>query len=183
MGVPETTPSSSTPTLQVNPTPNTRSTADIEKAAVAGSIRGARSSISSLTEQDVNEAREQEAGRQGLEKLETRHTEVSIHHPSQFPDGGIKAWSAVLGGFACLFCSFGWINCKFKSYFYPYLLEFPILFSLDSGLIGIQIIGIGIFQGYYQSVSWLLIWISSSGICKKLSLANLHIASTISIHT
>lgn len=115
MGLPETTPSSSTPTLQANPTPNTRSTTDIEKAAAAtvDSVRGARSSISSLTEQDeVNEAREREAGRQDLEKLETKHTEVSIHHPSQFPDGGLKAWSAVVGGFACLFCSFGWINCE-----------------------------------------------------------------------
>lgn len=33
-------------------------------------------------------------------------------HPSQFPDGGAKAWLVVLGGFCCLFCSFGWINCK-----------------------------------------------------------------------
>lgn len=30
--------------------------------------------------------------------------------PSQFPDGGLQAWLCVLGGFFCLFCSFGWIN-------------------------------------------------------------------------
>ena len=36
----------------------------------------------------------------------------SIHHPSQFPDGGTQAWLAVAGGFACLFVSFGWINGK-----------------------------------------------------------------------
>jgi len=30
--------------------------------------------------------------------------------PSQFPDGGTKAWLTVLGGFCCLFVSFGWIN-------------------------------------------------------------------------
>ena len=29
------------------------------------------------------------------------------------PDGGIRAWMVVLGGFCCLFCSFGWINCRF----------------------------------------------------------------------
>jgi hypothetical protein len=36
-------------------------------------------------------------------------------HPSQFPDGGTKAWLVVAGGFCCLFCSFGWINCKSRS--------------------------------------------------------------------
>ena len=55
--------------------------------------------------------------------------------PRQNPDGGTKAWLCVLGGFCCLFCSFGWINC------------------------------IGVFQAYYQthqladyspsSISWI----------------------------
>jgi hypothetical protein len=40
---------------------------------------------------------------------------VNPWDPSQFPDGGVKAWLVVAGGFCCLFCSFGWINCKFKS--------------------------------------------------------------------
>lgn len=31
-------------------------------------------------------------------------------NPMENPDGGLKAWSVVLGGFCCLFCSFGWIN-------------------------------------------------------------------------
>ena len=30
--------------------------------------------------------------------------------PSSFPDGGMEAWLVVTGGFACLFCSFGWLN-------------------------------------------------------------------------
>ena len=30
--------------------------------------------------------------------------------PASFPDGGWEAWLAVSGAFACLFCSFGWIN-------------------------------------------------------------------------
>ncbi len=30
--------------------------------------------------------------------------------PGSFPDGGMEAWLVVSGGFACLFCSFGWIN-------------------------------------------------------------------------
>ena len=33
-------------------------------------------------------------------------------NPMENPDGGLKAWLCVLGGFCTLFCSFGWINCK-----------------------------------------------------------------------
>ena len=41
-------------------------------------------------------------------------------NPADFPDGGLEANLVLLGGWCCLFCSFGWINC------------------------------IGIFQDYYQ---------------------------------
>lgn len=44
---------------------------------------------------------------------------VNPFHPSQFPDGGKDAWLCLLGGFCCLFCSFGWINCLgvFQNYY------------------------------------------------------------------
>jgi MFS family permease len=44
---------------------------------------------------------------------------VSPFHPSQFPDGGKDAYLCLLGGFCCLFCSFGWLNCLgvFQSYY------------------------------------------------------------------
>ena len=45
-----------------------------------------------------------------LEKVASE--KPSLHHPSQFPDGGTQAWLSVAGGFACLFVSFGWINGK-----------------------------------------------------------------------
>ncbi|PWW74953.1 MFS general substrate transporter [Tuber magnatum] len=71
-----------------------------------------------------------------FENSESQPARFSIHHPSSFPDGGGTAWLCVLGGFAALFCSFGWINC------------------------------IGIFQGYYEAnqlkeyspgtVAWIL---------------------------
>lgn len=41
--------------------------------------------------------------------------------PSEFPEGGTRAWLTVAGGWACLFVSFGWVNC------------------------------VGIFQDYYES--------------------------------
>lgn len=47
--------------------------------------------------------------------------EKPVNNPSNFPEGGAKAWLTVAGASACLFVSFGWVNC------------------------------IGIFQEYYQS--------------------------------
>lgn len=35
--------------------------------------------------------------------------------PSQFPDGGLRAWLVVIGAFCCIFCSFGWVNCNIES--------------------------------------------------------------------
>lgn len=62
---------------------------------------------------------------------------VNPWDPSQFPDGGFKAWSVVAGGFCSLFCSFGWINCERRK---------------NVGRIGLTMpSGIGIFQEYYQS--------------------------------
>ncbi|CAD0107558.1 unnamed protein product [Aureobasidium uvarum] len=37
--------------------------------------------------------------------------------PRDNPDGGKDAWLVVLGAFCCMFCSFGWINCKSSSMF------------------------------------------------------------------
>jgi len=44
---------------------------------------------------------------------------VNPWHPSQFPDGGKAAYLTLLGGFCCLFCSFGWLNCVgvFQNYY------------------------------------------------------------------
>jgi hypothetical protein len=43
---------------------------------------------------------------------------------SEFPDGGLKAWSVVVGGWCCLFCSYGWINVigLFQTYYQEDLL-------------------------------------------------------------
>ncbi|KAI9670071.1 MAG: hypothetical protein M1829_004798 [Trizodia sp. TS-e1964] len=45
--------------------------------------------------------------------------------PSSYPDGGREAWLVVLGGFCCLFCSFGFINCigVFQDYYQRELLS------------------------------------------------------------
>lgn len=39
-------------------------------------------------------------------------TQATGPSPNDFPDGGLEAWSVVLGGFCAVFCSFGWVNCK-----------------------------------------------------------------------
>lgn len=45
-------------------------------------------------------------------------------NPADFPDGGLEAWLVVLGGWACLFVSFGWINAigVFQEYYQEHLL-------------------------------------------------------------
>lgn len=63
-----------------------------------------------LGRDDIMDRYEQDA--QEEQELSKEAPLVDPWNPSQFPDGGIKAWSVVLGGFCCLFCSFGWINCE-----------------------------------------------------------------------
>jgi len=43
----------------------------------------------------------------------------SLSPSHRFPDGGREAWTVVLGGWCCVFVSFGWIVCigSFQSYY------------------------------------------------------------------
>ena len=45
--------------------------------------------------------------------------------PKSFPDGGAKAWLTIAGSSACLFVSFGWINCVgiFQEYYETHQLK------------------------------------------------------------
>lgn len=45
--------------------------------------------------------------------------------PTAFPDGGKTAWLTVAGSSACLFVSFGWINCVgvFQEYYSTHQLR------------------------------------------------------------
>jgi hypothetical protein len=51
--------------------------------------------------------------------LEAQEAPPSAHDPSVFPEGGEKAWLTVAGAAACLFTSFGWVNCVgiFEEYY------------------------------------------------------------------
>jgi hypothetical protein len=62
--------------------------------------------------------------------LEADLEKADIHHPppsgfapgmapADFPDGGLKAWTVVFGGWCGLFCTFGMINCigVFNAYY------------------------------------------------------------------
>lgn len=44
--------------------------------------------------------------------------------PADFPDGGLRAWLVVLGGFCSLFCTFGLVNCV--GVFQEYYLRGPL---------------------------------------------------------
>ena len=56
---------------------------------------------------------------------EEKPAPVNPMHPSQFPDGGAKAWSVLFGAWCCLFVSFGWINCigVFQDYYQTHQLR------------------------------------------------------------
>ena len=45
--------------------------------------------------------------------------------PKSFPEGGAKAWLTVAGASACLFVSFGWVNCVgiFQDYYQAHQLK------------------------------------------------------------
>lgn len=45
--------------------------------------------------------------------------------PKSFPEGGAKAWLTVAGSSACLFVSFGWVNCVgvFQEYYQTHQLR------------------------------------------------------------
>lgn len=45
-------------------------------------------------------------------------------NPADFPDGGLKAWTVVFGGWCGLFCTFGLINCI--GVFTAYYVEAPL---------------------------------------------------------
>jgi MFS family permease len=53
------------------------------------------------------------------EPTQQSQSPANPYHPSQFPDGGKSAYLCLLGGFCCLFCSFGWLNCLgvFQNYY------------------------------------------------------------------
>ncbi|MCJ1265419.1 hypothetical protein MMC22_005296 [Lobaria immixta] len=70
----------------------------------------------------ANEPRESD-----LEKAQAEKAPAAsgLHDPKSFPDGGFEAWLVVSGGFFCLFCSFGWINCIgiFQAYYQEHQLQ------------------------------------------------------------
>ncbi|KAI9726857.1 MAG: hypothetical protein M1834_001481 [Cirrosporium novae-zelandiae] len=65
---------------------------------------------------DQTDEYEQELEQEAREKeLERQETKISMMDPRSFPDGGLEAWLVIVGGWCCLFCSFGWINCEWES--------------------------------------------------------------------
>ena len=70
------------------------------------------------------EATHENETKTGIDSIELpdRRLEVQPAAPSSFPDGGLRAWMSVLGGFCSCFSSYGWIS------------------------------SIGVFQTYYQDV-------------------------------
>lgn len=78
-------------------------------------------------EKSENPMRDVEEGqpKEETSEVNTQPEQISPFHPSQYPDGGKDAYLCLLGGFFCLFCSFGWLNCLgvFQSYYQSHQLR------------------------------------------------------------
>jgi hypothetical protein len=61
---------------------------------------------------------------QDAEKAEKPPTDPRTD-PESYPEGGAKAWLTVAGASACLFVSFGWVNCigVFQDYYQTHQLK------------------------------------------------------------
>lgn len=51
-----------------------------------------------------------EAGKVSIEEIEVPLATTDSNSSKVFPDGGLPAWTCVLGSFFALFCTFGWLN-------------------------------------------------------------------------
>lgn len=76
--------------------------------------------------------------------------------PSPPPDGGFKAWSAVLGAWCCLFVSFGWVNCIgiFEAHYqHNQLSEYPpgIVAWITSTEVAVMYISMPVLGKLYDS--------------------------------
>ena len=49
----------------------------------------------------------------------SKQAPTSLSDPKSYPEGGPEAWLTVAGCSACLFVSFGWVNCigVFQNYY------------------------------------------------------------------
>ncbi|KAI9840705.1 MAG: hypothetical protein M1838_003939 [Thelocarpon superellum] len=97
-----------------------------------GAAANGHSTLNPITSQtDANDLPETAETPEGLaaegdvEQAREKAPMNPMMDPSSFPDGGLKAWSVVLGGFCCLFVSFGWINCigVFQDYYQTHQLR------------------------------------------------------------
>lgn len=59
------------------------------------------------------------------ERSNTGPSPRDFNDPTSFPEGGAKAWLTVAGASACLFVSFGWVNCVgiFQEYYQTHQLQ------------------------------------------------------------
>lgn len=95
-----------TPTSSSSVTDDEKDRQLVTEAASEGTIN------TSETDHDVaNSAEDQRQPESDIERGEPEKPQgppPGAFNPRENPDGGTKAWLCVLGGFCCMFCSFGW---------------------------------------------------------------------------
>ena len=94
---------------------NEKTTTEQEKSAENGNSEN-------LPTNNLSPSQDQPPNDNDVEKGSEKPTTPAVFDPRQNPDGGLKAWLCVLGGFCTLFCSFGWINCRLIQALMPSVL-------------------------------------------------------------
>ena len=123
-------------------TPSLSSLSEMNKEAVHEKAQNGNLSPVKSAEANILPEVESNLPGEDVEKVPSRKGPPGgMLDPSSFPDGGAKAWLCVLGGFCCLFCSFGWINGESS------LIPFS---PLKAGHADPRA-AIGVFQEYYQT--------------------------------
>jgi len=89
-----------------------------------------------------------------LDRIETSSLDSApLSSPSDFPDGGIEAWTVVFGAWLALFCTFGLITCV--GLFLEYYVEGPLASYGPSTVSWIVSAQIFIQGGGTAIVSWI----------------------------
>ncbi|CAI4213983.1 unnamed protein product [Parascedosporium putredinis] len=115
-----------------------------------------------------------------LDRIETSSLDSApLSSPSDFPDGGIEAWTVVFGAWLALFCTFGLITCV--GLFLEYYVEGPLASygpSTVSWIVSAQIFvqggGTAIWGRIFDSYGprWLL-WVGTPVYCLGIMMTSL----------
>ncbi|PWY76493.1 riboflavin transporter MCH5 [Aspergillus sclerotioniger CBS 115572] len=90
-----------------------------DSASAPGHSQAAFSSSSTTLDLEKRGSSELALQANGASSEDIPTPKPSGPNPADFPDGGLQAWTVVVGSWCCMFASMGWINCigVFQDYY------------------------------------------------------------------